>query len=289
MNLPVDEHPGNYIAGAKLGSHVVLLGCGRMGSAMLAGWLNHPENFLKISVIEPAELDKKYTESDVIAHYSSLDDLANIDATPIDFVVLAVKPQMMAEAVSQFRNMALDKIVFLSIAAGLSCEWISEQLGGNSQVVRAMPNTPAAVGAGITALYAAQSVAADQKEFCVRLLQAIGGVIVLPDEKMMDAVTALSGSGPAYVFLLTEAMQAAGEQLGLPQELSYKLARGTISGVGALLDQDTSDASVLRQNVTSKGGTTAAALSVLMEDDALLKLISRAMSKAEERSRELGK
>ena len=268
--------------------HLVLLGCGKMGSAMLKGWLQRPDQFRHISIIEPAGLSPVIASSDLISCHASLDAVLQSDTAPIDFVVLAVKPQMMAEAIAPFGQIARDDIVFLSIAAGLSCDWISLQLGGRGHIVRAMPNTPASVGAGITAIYASETIAEHQQEFCVSLLQAVGEVIIIPDEEMMDAVTALSGSGPAYVFLLAEAMESAGVKLGLPEALSKKLARGTVFGAGTLLMQDRSESSVLRENVTSKGGTTAAALSVLMREEALVKLVLAAMQNAKDRSRELG-
>ena len=267
---------------------VVLLGCGKMGSAMIRGWLQRPDKIQHISIIEPEGLSPDIASSDLISYYSSLKKFLNSEVSPIDVVVLAVKPQMMADAIAPFGEIALDDIVFLSIAAGLSCDWISTQLGGNRQVVRAMPNTPASVGVGMTAIYASETIARYKREFCFSLLQAVGDVVIVPDEWMMDSVTALSGSGPAYVFLLAEAMESAGIKLGLPEVLSKKLARGTIFGAGKLLMQDTSEATVLRKNVTSKGGTTAAALSVLMKEDVFVNLILEAMRNARDRSLELG-
>ena len=288
MISPAPYTPPQDIPRAGKKQHLVLLGCGKMGSAMLKGWLQQPDQFKHISIIEPAGLSPDIASSDLVSCHASLDAVLQSDAAPIDFVVLAVKPQMMAEAIAPFGQIARDDIVFLSIAAGLSCDWISLQLGGRGHIVRAMPNTPASVGAGITAIYASETIAEHQQEFCVSLLHAVGEVIIIPNEEMMDAVTALSGSGPAYVFLLAEAMESAGVKLGLPEALSKKLARGTVFGAGTLLMQDRSESSVLRENVTSKGGTTAAALSVLMREEALVKLVLAAMQNAKDRSRELG-
>ena len=268
--------------------HLVLLGCGKMGSALVKGWLHQRENFKCISIIEPAGISAELEALDLITCYVSLEQLITQDTTPIDFVVLAVKPQMMLDAIAPFSKITDENIVFLSIAAGLSSQWLREHLNGTKQIVRAMPNTPASIGAGITAIYADVEIPKQKREYCVDLLKAVGEVIMLPNEEMMDAVTALSGSGPAYVFLLAEAMQLAGKKLGIPDELSRKLARETVFGSGMLLTQDPSDSSTLRENVTSKGGTTAAALSVLMEEDCFLNLILTAMQKAEKRSRELG-
>ena len=273
---------------AECRQHLVLLGCGKMGTAMLRGWLQQSEYFTCISVIEPAGMSDDFEAIDFIIWYVSLDAFIKKNRTSIDFVVLAVKPQIMANVLAPFSQIAIDDTVFLSIAAGLSYKWLKGHLGGNKQIVRAMPNIPASVGAGMTAVYMGNEIPPRKKEFCITLLEAVGEVIVLPDEKMMDAVTALSGSGPAYVFLLAEAMQLAGTNLGLPDILSKKLARGTVFGAGTLLAQETADSSILRENVTSKGGTTAAALSVLMEKDSLAELILKAMQRAEQRSRELG-
>ncbi len=272
----------------EYGKHLVLLGCGKMGSAMLRGWLQNKEHFKCISVIEPTDVSAYFEATEIISFYASIDALMKNDKTSIDFVVLAVKPQMMEDAIAPFRKMASDNIVFLSIAAGLSSNWFRGRLGGRKQIIRAMPNTPASVGAGITAVYASKAIPAHKIEFCITLLEAVGEVIILPDEKMMDAVTALSGSGPAYVFLLAEAMQLAGINLGLPEILSKKLARGTVFGAGTLLAKQTEDPSILRENVTSEGGTTAAALSVLMKKDGLAELVLKAMERAEQKSRELG-
>ncbi len=288
MNSPAPNKHSQNIKLPREKRNLVLLGCGKMGSAMLKGWLQQPDQFRHISIIETEGFNPEIVSSDLISYYSSLDALLKSNSEPIDFVVLAVKPQMMADAIAPFAQIALDEIVFLSIAAGLSCDWISRQLGGNRQIVRAMPNTPASVGAGITAIYASKKIAKHQREFCISLLGAVGEVIIISDEGLMDSVTALSGSGPAYVFLLAEAMESAGTKLGLPKMLSKKLALGTIFGAGKLLMQDISDASLLRENVTSKGGTTAAALSVLMREDALANLVLEAMRDARDRSRELG-
>ena len=282
LNNTLNRKRGEY------GKHLVLLGCGKMGSAMLKGWLQYKEYFKRISIIEPAGVSSDFETMEIINCYESVDALVKNDRTSIDFVVLAVKPQMMKDAIAPFTQIALDDIVFLSIAAGLSSKWLEGQLGGSKQIVRAMPNTPASIGAGITAVYANEAIQVHKIDFCISLLEAVGEVIILPNEEMMDAVTALSGSGPAYVFLLAEAMQIAGTNLGLPDLISKKLARGTVFGAGTLLDKDTADSSILRENVTSKGGTTAAALSVLMQKNGLVDLVLKAMRRAEQRSRELG-
>ena len=270
------------------GQHLVLLGCGKMGSAMLKGWLCRAEHFARISVIEPEGISADFDSIELIHWYASIDALMKNNKISIDFVVLAVKPQNMANAIAPFTQMALSDVIFLSIAAGLSTKWLERRLNGSKQIVRAMPNTPACIGAGITAVFFSDAIPDHKEKFCISLFKAVGEVIVVPEEGMMNAVTALSGSGPAYVFLLAEAMQIAGSNLGLPDDVSKKLAYGTVCGASTLLGQKIADASILRDNVTSKGGTTAAALSVLMREDGLAALILKAMKKAEKRSRELG-
>ena len=175
---------------------------------------------------------------------------------------------------------------YLSIAAGISTSWLKQRIGPDAVVLRAMPNTPAAVGKGITALFA--DAPDSVSDLARQLLSAIGDVVLLEDEGLMDAVTAVSGSGPAYVFLLAEAMSAAGVKAGLPETLAKELARATVCGAGALMAATDTPPAILRENVTSKGGTTAAALSVLMADNGLGQLVAKAVEAAKRRSIELG-
>jgi len=201
-------------------------------------------------------------------------------------IVLAVKPQMMDEAVAALGALAHDQCAYLSIAAGISTGWLKQRLGDQAVVMRAMPNTPAAVGKGITALFA--DAPQRVRDLATQLLTAVGQVVHLQDEGLMDAVTAVSGSGPAYVFLLVEAMSTAGIKAGLPEDLAKELSMATVCGAGALMAAVDTPPSVLRENVTSKGGTTAAALAVLMADDGLEALMTKAVAAAKARSIALG-
>ena len=204
-----------------------------------------------------------------------------------DLVVLAVKPQMMADVLAGAAFIGGAETSWLSIAAGLSTQKLSAMLGGEAKILRAMPNTPAAIGMGITALFSCPDVPGEMRALSEQLLHASGQVVLLEDEKLMDAVTALSGSGPAYVFLLAEAMAAAGHRLGLPEDMAMQLAIQTIKGAGALMAADASPPAILRENVTSKGGTTAAALSVLMQEGRMTTLLDEALDAAARRAAEL--
>jgi pyrroline-5-carboxylate reductase len=213
-------------------------------------------------------------------------------------IVLAVKPQMMDDAIAGLGDMKHADCAYLSIAAGISTGWLKQRLGDAAIVIRAMPNTPAAIGKGITALYAdapyqASNQAPNQapnqaRNLASQLLAAVGQVVHVQDEALMDGVTALSGSGPAYVFLLVEAMTEAGIKAGLPDDLAAELAKATVCGAGALMAAVDTAPAILRENVTSKGGTTAAALAVLMADDGLTSLMTKAVAAAKARSIELG-
>ena len=263
---------------------ICLIGCGKMGSAMLAGWQKDETLAANFHVIEPM-LDASELASPHTCFYRDIGALP--DGFAPDLVVLAVKPQMMAEVLAGAMSISSGETSWLSIAAGLSTQKLSAMLGGEAKILRAMPNTPAAIGMGITALFSCPDVADDMRSLSGQLLRASGQVVHLDDEQLMDAVTALSGSGPAYVFLLAEAMAAAGHKLGLPEDMAMQLAIQTIKGAGALMATDDNPPSVLRENVTSKGGTTAAALSVLMQDGRLAVLMDEALSAAAKRAAEL--
>jgi pyrroline-5-carboxylate reductase len=202
-------------------------------------------------------------------------------------VVLAVKPQMMNEAIRHYGRFAASGAVFLSIAAGKTLSYFARHLGDDAAVVRAMPNTPAAIGRGISVACPNEHASAEQIALCDRLLAAVGEVGWVDDERLIDAVTGVSGSGPAYVFLLIECLAKAGVAAGLSEELATRLARATVAGAGELARQSGEPASVLRQNVTSPNGTTLAALNVLMAADGLEPLMTKAVAAATQRSREL--
>jgi pyrroline-5-carboxylate reductase len=262
---------------------LLLVGCGKMGGALLAGWLERALARRYI-VIEPGQGGAAF------AARPGVEVLASPDALPADFhpavIVLAVKPQIMAEVLPAYRRFAQDAL-FLSIAAGKTLGFFARALGEGAAVVRAMPNTPAAIGRGIAVACASPAVSAAQRAVAERLLAAVGEVGWVADESLLDAVTAVSGSGPAYVFLLIECLAKAGIEAGLPPDLAERLARATVAGAGELARLSPESAAQLRENVTSPGGTTRAALDVLMAGDGLEPLLKRAVLAAAQRSREL--
>lgn len=266
---------------------LVLIGCGKMGGAMLAGWLESGEATGGVHVVEPhAAAMGGLSERDEVTVYASAEDLP--DGLTPSVVVLAVKPQSMDDALVPLAAVAGSGAYFLSIAAGKTIGYFEARLGASTPIVRAMPNTPAAVGRGITAYVANDHVSADQKAQAHRLLEAVGEVLEAGDEGMIDAVTALSGGGPAYVFLLIEALAAAGMKAGLPDDMAMRLARATVSGSGELARQSAEPASQLRINVTSPGGTTAEALKVLMDpENGIQPIFDAAIAAATARSKEL--
>jgi len=259
-----------------------------MGEAMLAGWLEQgitPEN---VTVVEPNEdtaaaLRAKYG----VATTGSPDDL-DINAKP-NVIVFAVKPQVMDVVAPAYSRFVGADVVYLSIAAGKPIAYFENILGEEAAIVRAMPNTPAAVGRGITVNCANAHVSNEQIALCGNLLSSVGEVAWVDDEDQIDIVTALSGGGPAYVFLLAECLGEAGIKAGLPEELAKRLARVTVAGSGELLHRSAEDPAILRQNVTSPGGTTAEALRVLMADNGWQPLLDEAISAATAKSRDLAK
>ena len=271
---------------AKL--QIMLVGCGKMGNAMLTGWLADSSLDAQFTIIEPNADHLGWARAhQQVAVYSDC-EVAITEGAPVSSViVLAVKPQIMDEAIAAFGPLRDDNTAFITIAAGISTAWLKARLGANVPVLRAMPNTPAAIGRGVTALYY-HSSASKLAVLATQLLNTIGTVVAIDDEAQMDAVTAVSGSGPAYVFLMAEAMTAAGVSVGLPEALSRQLAEATVTGAGALVEAADDSPATLRENVTSKGGTTAAALEVLMANDGLTALMERAIQAAKRRSVELG-
>jgi pyrroline-5-carboxylate reductase len=267
---------------AKAGT-IVLVGCGQMGSAMLRGWLARgaAERFL---VIEPAGAPATLAGAAAVAWHRLAEELPP-DADPAA-IVFAVKPQVIDDVLPAYRRFVRPQTMFLSIAAGTTIGRIAGHLG-DAAIIRCMPNTPAAIGRAITVACPNQLVADGQRRLCEALLAAIGDSAWVADESLMDAVTAVSGSGPAYVFLLIEALAAAGVRVGLPAELALRLARATVAGSGELALRSPEPPARLRENVTSPGGTTRAALDVLMAEGGLPELIERAVAAATRRSREL--
>jgi pyrroline-5-carboxylate reductase len=267
---------------------VMLVGCGKMGGALLSGWIDSGRSPATITVVEPdaAAYAKAVSPlSDGFVHVASPHELSGAYRPSV--IVLAVKPQAMDEVAPSFRRFADDGAAVLSIAAGRTIDYFHDALGKRAAIVRAMPNTAAAIGRGITAAIANAYVTAEHHALCQALLAAVGEVVWLTDEGQMDAVTAVSGSGPAYVFLLTECLAKAGEAAGLPPPLAAQLARATVAGAGALLVVSPEEPAKLRKNVTSPGGTTEAALRILMAQDGLAPLMAKAVAAAAQRSHEL--
>jgi len=258
---------------------LVLLGCGKMGSALLAGWLAAGLPAASVWVIEP---NPSGWLQGLGVHLN-----AGLPRQPA-VAILAVKPQMMGAALPALQALGNGQTLFISIAAGTAIATFESSLGARTPIVRAMPNTPAMVGRGITGLCSNAHASADDLALASALMGAVGAVVLLEGEHQMDAVTAVSGSGPAYVFYLIEALAQAGVAQGLPPEVAMQLARATVCGAGELAHQAGETAAQLRVNVTSPGGTTAAALAHLMDaSTGLAPLMARAVGAAAARGREL--
>ena len=259
---------------------LLLVGCGRMGGALLAGW--DADGLSALVIVDPAPAGRPAGEA-----HRSVRDAADI---PTGFrpaaVVLAIKPQL-ADAAMAAAAPFIGEAVVLSIMAGRTLAGLRRALPQARAIVRAMPNTPAAIGRGISVAVGEPGLPADQLALCDRLLRAAGSVAWVEDEALLDPVTAVSGSGPAYVFLLAELMEAAGIAQGLPATLARQLARETVAGAGALLAASGEDAAELRRAVTSPNGTTQAALAVLMADEAWPRAMRQAIGAATDRSRAL--
>ena len=266
----------------KFSGPLLLVGAGKIGSVMLGSWVARGLSPKRIVVIEP-QPDK--TVKALARRGLKLNPKGKALAASV--IVIAVKPQSAPEAVPPLGAYVSKRTLVLSIMAGRTLDYLENSLPPGSAIVRAMPNLPAAIGRGISVMVANAKASPRQRKQAADLLTAIGKVEWTGDEALMDAVTALSGSGPAYVFLLVEPMTKAGIAAGLPPELSAKLARETVAGSGELLHGSDLDAATLRQNVTSPGGTTAAALEVLMGPGGFDVLLTRAIAAAAKRGREL--
>ena len=258
---------------------IVIVGCGKMGSALLKGWLAEGLDPNEITVIDPDPSDW------LIKQTVRLNKTLPINPS---IVLIAVKPQMMPDVVPKLKKLGNSKTLFISIAAGTSISYFQRILGNQTPIVRAMPNTPASIGKGITAIIANAYVSDIELKATKKLLSSVGKIVSLDSEEQMDAVTAVSGSGPAYVFHLIEALADAGQANGLNAELSMTLAKATVAGAGLLAEKSNEDPTNLRINVTSPGGTTAAALKVLMDQDTgFNSLLFKAVEAASNRSKEL--
>jgi pyrroline-5-carboxylate reductase len=265
---------------------LLLVGCGKMGGALLEGWLSQGLSPANVWIVEP---NAAALQGEIARGVHHAGDAA---ALPADLkpalLVFAVKPQMLAAALPAYRRFADAGAAALSIAAGWHIAGFEKVLGAKTPVVRAMPNTPAAVGRGMTVLCANDRADAKLRELCGELMAAVGETAWVDDEGLIDAVTAVSGGGPAYVFLLIECLAKAGVEAGLPEDLAMQCARVTVAGAGELVHIASEPAAKLRENVTSPGGTTLEALKILMADDGLQPLMTRAIAAATKRSKELG-
>jgi pyrroline-5-carboxylate reductase len=258
---------------------LVLLGCGKMGSAMLAGWLRGGLPARSVWVIDPQP--SEWLQKQGVRIGETLPDSPAI-------VMIAVKPQMMQDALPDVRALGTGKTLVISIAAGTPLATFEAAFGPATPIIRAMPNTPAAIGRGITALIGNARTSPADMDLAEALMWAVGQTVRLTDESQMDAVTAVSGSGPAYVFHMIETLAAAGVAQGLAPDMAMALAKATVGGAGELAESAEEDPAQLRVNVTSPNGTTQAALQVLMDDaTGLPGLMRRAVAAAADRSREL--
>jgi pyrroline-5-carboxylate reductase len=264
---------------------VLLVGCGNMGSAMLANW-HRSAPALKVSVVEPSAALRLHASERTNEVYVSADELPH--AFQPEVVVFAVKPQIIFDVVPRYSRFASNDAVLLSVAAGVTTRALQDVLPPGSRIVRCMPNTPAAVGAGMMVCVAGMNVGERDVDRVAQLLSMSGKVTFIADEALMDAVTAVSGSGPAYLFHFIECLAEAGRRAGLPAELANELALRTIGGASTLAMQSAKPASVLRREVTSPGGTTAAALDVFQRGGSLIELVASAVDAARRRSAELG-
>lgn len=263
-------------------SNILLVGCGKMGGALLRRW-QELQLYKDIRIVEPSPIN--------VLAAKQVPDFSKIPPTfKPGVIVMAVKPQVLPDMTAQYKGHAAKGALVISIAAGRPVSFFEKELGKKAAIVRSMPNTPASIGEGITVAYANRNVTRAQKATATELLGAVGDVLWVADEKLLNPVTALSGSGPAYVFLLIEALTNAGKKIGLEAKIAEQLARQTVIGSAALARESADiPASKLRDNVTSPGGTTAAALDVLMKDEALQKLFDKALLAATKRAEALSK
>lgn len=265
---------------------MLIVGAGKMGTALLEGFLANGLKPDQVFVQDPAPtkaIKERLSDNGVPIFQDARAELRHAP----DVVMLAVKPQVMTEVLASLTGVVKDTTLVVSVLAGKPLRALETGLNTSAPVIRAMPNTPASIGAGMTVCLANQTATDAHKALCTALFDCVGDVAWIEDESLMDAVTAVSGSGPAYVFLLTEVLAEAGEAAGLDPKLAERLARTTISGAGQLLDRSEGSATQLREAVTSPGGTTAAALEVLMDRDALKALLEKAVLAAKARGQDL--
>lgn len=264
-------------------TELILVGCGNMGFAMMSGWLAASDAPI-VHVVEPNDTLRERARMAGAHAVRSADDLPK-DAAP-DLIFLAVKPQVMGDVAPQYTGFG--KATFVSVAAGTGIDAL-KRFTGAQKIIRCMPNTPAAIGMGMMVCCATDAVRRETRDQASALLANSGEVAWIDDESLMDAVTAISGSGPAYVFHMIEALAAAGKALDLPEDVANQLALQTVKGAGALAAGSDTSPGDLRVQVTSPGGTTAAALNVLMDADGLERLLKRATKAARDKGRDLGR
>jgi pyrroline-5-carboxylate reductase len=263
---------------------LVLAGAGKMGSAMLEGWLKagaDPKKIVAVDPMPPPEV------ADMLKRHGIRHNPPVASISDAEVIIIAVKPQVMDDVLPNLVSLKSSHPLILSVAAGKTIATFAKHFGDDAAIIRTMPNTPAAIGRGITAMVPNAHVTKPQMDLANALLSSTGEVVTVANEGMIDLVTAVSGSGPAYIFYLTECMAAAGEKIGLPPELAMQLARATVAGSGELMRQSGIDAATLRKNVTSPNGTTYAALQVLMADNGMMQLFEKAITAAADRSKEL--
>jgi pyrroline-5-carboxylate reductase len=279
---------GASFGGLPMTIKLVLAGCGNMGYAMLSGWL-------KARKLDPADVFVVEPNTDLRNRAAALGCVSAADAGGIpaeaipELVVIAVKPQVIRDVTAAYKRFSNGQTTFVSIAAGTPVATFEEVLGNRAPIMRCMPNTPAAIGKGMMVVFSNGLVSDETKRFVADLLSASGKVADIDDEGLMDAVTAVSGSGPAYIFHFIEALTVAAEKAGLPAETARLLAMQTVYGAASLAAESGEEPGVLRKQVTSPNGTTAAALAVLMGEDRLANLLTQAVEAARLRSIELGK
>lgn len=288
MTFDIGPNAADGAGSAPGGGTILLLGAGRMGGAMLRGWLAQGVPASAIAVADPSPAPDLVELAVRTGIRLNPADGAPVDTAPVDTLVVAVKPQMVESAAEGVQAMLASQTLVLSIMAGKTLADLRRLFPSAGSVVRAMPNLPAAVGRGATVAVAEPGCPADRRERAAALLTAVGSLEWLADEALVDAATALSGSGPAYVFYLVECLTRAGTEVGLPADVSERLARATVEGAGALMGATGQPAAELRAGVTSPGGTTAAGLSKLMADDHLQTLLNATLRAAAQRAAELG-
>ena len=272
-------------------THILLFGCGKMGEALLRGWLSSSAPDIKnaqITVIDPKFASSPHPLDDPRVTYYA--DLRHSVAKPHQIVVLSAKPWDVEDAINCARPLAQNETVWLSIAAGLSIQKLASFIATPApKIIRAMPNTPAAIGRGVTVITVNQQVDEHNASLATTLLEAVGKVVVVEDEGLMDAVTAVSGSGPAYLYLLQEAMEQTAIEMGLEREVARTLTTETLRGAAEMMVVSLEEPKQLRQNVTSPKGTTEAALSILLADEGFTPMMKKAMLAARDQATKLGK